>query len=161
VDDRTVRPLKVFHVGCVAIACLLLVMGCTPLNPTSQQPATSISTSTSSETAGFLLPTIPAALETNPTCAGVGMSPLTLRGALINEQASVWAETQGPNVAVLWPRGYRARFEPALVIVNPVGMEVARDGADMSVGVWPGLLLCPIADGPDLVVYMLPMPSPS
>jgi hypothetical protein len=159
VGDLRVRPLKAFLAGYFAAACLLLVMGCAPSTPTSQEPSTA--SPTGSEIAGFLLPAIPAALEANPICAGVGMSPLTLRGALVNDQAGVWAETRGPNVEVLWPRGYRARFEPELVIVNPAGMEIARDGADMSVGAWPGLLICPIARGRDLVVYMLPMPSAS
>jgi hypothetical protein len=140
--------------GLVLVA---LVVGCGGV----PQPTSSAVTASASLAAveGYLLPALPAALEANPICAGVGLSPLTLRGALVEDAASVWAETVGPNLPVLWPRGYRARFEPDLIVVNSKGDEVARGGTDMSGGTLPGVLLCPVTSGQDAVIYVLPLPE--
>jgi len=95
--------------------------------------------------AGYVLPSIAPALEVDWTCAGVGVSPLFLEGQLEGGVAAVWAGTATHRIPLRWPAGYRARFEPGLVIVNRDGMVVAHGGDNMDTGVppWPGLYVCP------------------
>src|SRR4029077_1153950 len=90
----------------------LLLSGTGPTAGLSDAPPTAPPTAL----AGYVLPTIAPAQEVNWVCAGVGLSPLFLEGRLENRVADVWAGTPTHRIPVRWPAGYRARFEPDLVI---------------------------------------------
>jgi len=47
-------------------------------------------------------------------------------------QYCVWLVDRGMTLAVIWPRGYRARLNP-LEIVNPAGTVIAREGDTLTV----------------------------
>jgi len=112
-------------------------------------PTAEPSVASPSPLAGYVLPSIAPALEVDWVCAGVGLSPLFLEGQLEGGVAEVWAGTPTHRIPLRWPAGYRARFEPGLVIINRDGIVVAHGGDNMDTGVppWPGLYVCPYGAG--------------
>ena len=70
----------------------------------------------------------PAPPATPPPCAGVGLDAI-LHGDPA-DPAITWLEDRvsGARSEVTWPVGFRARFEPKLVIVDLTGQVVHREG---------------------------------
>jgi hypothetical protein len=66
-----------------------------------------------------------------PTCAGVGIARAVIRGDSTLADP-VWLELDGNGdgrrISTVWPFGYSARFLPALEIVSPTGVVIAREG---------------------------------
>lgn len=60
-------------------------------------------------------------------CAGVGIEGLVLRGDP-DSSSVAWADVGGARMAIQWPPGTVARFEPSLVMVAADGSVIARDG---------------------------------
>ncbi len=119
--------------------------------------ALSACTATPSEAPGYPLPT-----SVGDTCAGVGIDSLILHGKLVAGAAEIWAND---NIAIQWPAGYRARFDPALVIVDAQGIVRGREGEEMAtVDPWHGQIVCPYNSivagdlGPLVVAIYLPFP---
>lgn len=70
-------------------------------------------------------PTPPA---TPPPCAGVGLDAILHGDA--TDPGVTWLRdrTGGGRIEVTWPVGFRARFTPSLVVVDPAGRVVHREG---------------------------------
>ena len=80
---------------------------------------------------GILLPGTtwwPAPPATPPPCAGVGLDAILHGGAA--DPAITWIEDRasGGRGEVTWPTGFRARFEPDLLVVDLTGRIVHREG---------------------------------
>lgn len=108
---------------------------------------------------GYDLPRIPSPYEEDWNCTGFGIDPLTLHGELIDGIAVVQAAGPTP-FTIFWPRGYKARFEPDLVILNKVGVQVAQEGTDLNLD-WHWAYVCPFMLDGSVVVYILPNLTPS
>jgi len=119
------------------IVVTLVVVGCTsPAPKATPVPSGFIDLPTLSgiapDTGGALL-----------ACAGVGFSDSILHGSQTATD-HVWLEAVDPHVsppvvAVRWPAGFRARFVPALELLDSTGVVVAREGDLMKViGGYPG-----------------------
>lgn len=94
-------------------------------------------TSTPSDDPGYPLPTANGGF----TCFGVPVASLILHGKLVSGTAEVWAND---DVPIRWPPGYRARFDPSLVIVDATGTVRGREGEEMmTADPWHGQLVCP------------------
>jgi hypothetical protein len=90
-------------------------------------------------TTGYPLPTREPSIT---ACGGVGMTSLVLHGSLVNGAPRLW--TNADETTILWPPGYVARFEPALVVVDGGGTVRAREGDDLlTTGAVDGLFACP------------------
>ena len=107
---------------------------------------------------GFPLPTTGG----GNICAGVNADSLILHGKLADGIAEVWAND---DTAIYWPAGYRATFDPSLVIVDGDGVTRGREGEEMAgTDPWHGQLICPqysiVGDvfGPLIVTITLPNP---
>jgi hypothetical protein len=105
------------------LVCLLLVSCAGPVPPPPVSPgpfADSIPLPGS-----FPWPSPPA---TPPACAGVGLDAI-LHGDPA-DPAVTWLDDRagGGRLEVTWPVGFRARFAPRLVVVDPTGRVVHRDG---------------------------------
>jgi hypothetical protein len=80
----------------------------------------------------------------NVLCAGGGFDAV-LRGAPGNP-AETWItyDVDGRREEVVWPPGYSARFEPALLVFDESGTLIAREGSQVLGG-------CPMPGGGFLV----------
>lgn len=83
----------------------------------------------------FTLPTLPVpSLPPGAAraCAGIGLVDAVLRGGA-NDPKTVWLVSGGSKrFELVWPPGYRARFNPTLEVLDPVGNVVARDGEQVN-----------------------------
>jgi hypothetical protein len=63
-----------------------------------------------------------------PACAGVGLDAI-LHGNQA-DPAVTWLEDRagGGRIAIKWPPGFRARFAPALEVIDLTGQVVHREG---------------------------------
>jgi hypothetical protein len=85
---------------------------------------------TTNEISGILLPSSvvwPVPPASPQPCAGVGLDA-TLRGDP-SDPAITWLEDRatGARIAVTWPAGFRARFVPALEVMDLTGRVVHRE----------------------------------
>ncbi len=117
------------------------------------------------ELAGYGLAGLPADLEQNPRCAGVGVGPLVLHGALLGDSAQVWVTTnKNAKLQIMWPSAFRARFEPGLVVLTGDGAVIAREGETLP-DAWPDYQICTeslvLTPGGPIDVLVLPIPTPT
>lgn len=111
-------------------------------------------------------PAYPLPTSPGDSCAGVGVASLILHGRLVDGVAQVWAND---DIAIRWPIGYRARFEPTLVVVDARGVIRGREGEEMATAEpWHGQYVCPehspsdVGFGPLVVtIYLLSPPPPT
>ncbi len=102
----------------------ILAGGCTALVPSSPPPPTTSAAGISLR-ATTNWPTAPA---TPPACAGVGLDAVLHGDA--GDPAVAWITDRAGagRIEVIWPPGYLARFSPRLVVVDPTGAIVHREG---------------------------------
>jgi len=84
-----------------------------------------------------------AAAKRSPcACGGVGMGPvLTLQGSEADGVYGLLNNTQ--HIPIKWPPGYRAVFEPSLMVLAPNGTPVAKLGDDLlQPQIRGGLIVC-------------------
>jgi hypothetical protein len=86
-------------------------------------------------TAGLLLaacgatpaPSLPTLSQENPPCAGVG-TEATLTGTPTDPRLAWMVDPQGGRHEIVWPRGFTARFDPDLAVLDASGKVVYRAG---------------------------------
>lgn len=139
-----------------ATVIAILLAACVPV-PTTTPSGTP---TTPTEPPGYALPRIDDFLERTGVCAGYATHPLVLRGRLEDGVAQVWAEPARGKAPIFWPRGFRALFDPDLVIVDQGGNVVAREGQDLTVN-FSGLSACPMHNPMEIFVLRWPEPSGS
>ena len=110
----------------VAGVVLLLAAACGAQTPSG------IATSSAPDPRGILLPASsvawPPPPATPPACAGVGLDAVLHGDPGDSSIAWLVDRSQGERIEVRWPPGFRARFSPALVVIDISGQEVAREG---------------------------------
>lgn len=132
---------------------LIAVIGCTgaPSGPPSatELPLPSLAPGE------YALPTFQTMLNGQPVaCGGVGYAQeVTIHGSAA-DPALAWIvfARDGHREDLLWPAGYRARFTPALEVLDPSGQVVAREGELVTGG-------CPMP--PDGTYIDLPTVTPA
>jgi hypothetical protein len=74
-------------------------------------------------------------IPTNPKSSFTGAAGLEgrLRGGLVGDERCLWIDVSGAPVTIVWPHGYRARFDPARLI-GPDGDVVAYEGQELTLG---------------------------
>ncbi len=72
-------------------------------------------------------PTLPTLSEDNPPCAGVG-TEATLAGSHTDPRLAWMVDSQGGRHDIVWPRGFTARFDPDLAVLDASGKVVYRAG---------------------------------
>ena len=95
---------------------LSMLLGCAPAEPSSSPGPL------------LALPTYPPELQ---LCLGLGAEGAVLHGDPTREGLT-WLDINGEERAILWPAGYRARFSPALEVVDNTGRVVLREGSSIS-----------------------------
>jgi hypothetical protein len=105
----------------------------------------------------YALPTFQTTLNGQPVaCGGVGYAQeVTIHGSAA-DPALTWIvfARDGHREDVLWPAGYRARFGPALEVLDPSGAVVAREGELVTGG-------CPMPPGGTYIDLPTVTPAPS
>lgn len=79
-------------------------------------------------------PTLPTLDHQVAECAGIGLGGARLAGSATDPRVSWLISEAGGRQDVIWPQGYSARFEPALVIVDASGQAVYRAGDQVERG---------------------------
>jgi hypothetical protein len=129
-DDMARRPARVIRLSGTrrspaTLPCLLVA--CSVTSPATTSP----SESQSLAPGPHALPTFQATADGVPAaCAGVGyLGEVTIHGST-GDPTLTWIvfEPDGRRENLLWPAGYRARFAPALEVLDPSGRVVAREG---------------------------------
>ncbi len=130
----------------IALVLLAAVAACGGPGPTTVRTAATLPTLGAGELA---LPTEqPVSLPAGAVeaCGGVGIDAV-LHGDPADPRVAWLVSAQGTRIDVEWPRGYRARFDPALEIVDGSGTPVLGEGAHVTGGCVTGdehvLLLMP------------------
>ena len=72
------------------------------------------------------VPTLPGVTEDSP-CAGVG-TEATLVGSRTDPRLAWLVDFQGGRHEAVWPRGFTARFDPNLAVLDASGKVVYRAG---------------------------------
>ncbi len=116
--------------ACAITAIVMTVAACSANGPDVESPEPTV----------FELPVIPADwAREGATCAGVDVTPLVLRGQAADGGVSV---TANGKWRILWPAGFTAVFDPALIVRSPDGSAFAHDGEDMTDAIWHGTRVC-------------------
>jgi hypothetical protein len=121
VNARSAVLLSLFAI--VAVAC-------------GSAPAASTAPSSSLAAGEFALPTdVPIVLPNDvvQACGGVGIIAV-LHGDPHDPHVAWLTSNLGTRIDVTWPSGYRARFLPALAVVDPTGAVVAHEGQAVTGG---------------------------
>jgi hypothetical protein len=110
-------------------------------------------TTTPSEAPSLFLPTV----NFNGTCLGIGGAgdDATITGDPSDPRLAWEISPEGTRQDLVWPRDYRARFNPKLEILDASGRVVLREGDRLPDGgcVEGG------PDDPGSVIYLFPMPT--
>jgi hypothetical protein len=118
----------------VAVAVLLVLCACAaPLSPsatTTLAPAVPLA---SGEIALPIEAPVSLAPGVATACAGVGVSAV-LHGSAADPRVAWLVNDLGTRVDVVWPPGYRARFNPNLEVLDASGVVLLRL-ADVITGV--------------------------
>jgi hypothetical protein len=72
-------------------------------------------------------PSLPTLSEDIPPCAGVG-TEATLAGSRTDPRLAWMVDSQGGRHEIVWPRGFTARFDPDLAVLDASGKVVYRAG---------------------------------
>jgi hypothetical protein len=72
-------------------------------------------------------PSLETLSEDNPPCAGVG-TEATLAGSRTDPRLAWMVDPQGGRHEIVWPRGFTARFDPDLAVLDASGKVVYRAG---------------------------------
>ena len=72
-------------------------------------------------------PSLPTLSEDTPACAGVG-TEATLAGSPTDPRLAWMVDPQGRRHEIVWPRGFSARFDPDLAVLDASGKVVYRAG---------------------------------
>ncbi len=120
----------------VALLTVLLLAGCQAARePTATVPGASPPAGTAAAATPAAGGSTPAEGVTLPSSGSTDAGPEALatgvlRGdGALGAQGCVWVEMPGSEerISVLWPKGYRARFDP-LELLDGDGRVIARDG---------------------------------
>ena len=91
-------------------------------------------------------PTLPTLSEDTPACAGVG-TEATLAGSPTDPRLAWMVDPQGGRHEIVWPRGFTARFDPDLSVLDASGKVVYRAGDKIDggcvIGIEDTLLILP------------------
>ena len=91
---------------------------------------------------------LPTVAEVPWVCRDVALEGAILAGHHDIKHASVWLESQGQRIEVVFPPGYEALFSDGLEILDATGQTVARGGDAIQGGCTTG----PDAQGPVLIL---------
>lgn len=112
------------RVGALILVCLA-VGACAGPAPTTSEATPLVFTDWIALPGTFPWSTPPA---TPPPCAGVGLDAV-LHGDATDPAVTWLGDRIGDGrIEVTWPVGFRARFAPDLVVVDPAGRIVHREG---------------------------------
>lgn len=112
----------------VAALVTLALSGCGAPAPTSPPaPSATVVPLAAGEVALPTEPPIAVAPGVATACAGVGID-MVLHGDAADPQVVWLIGDIGPRVSVVWPTGYRARFDPSLEVLDANDTVVLRDG---------------------------------
>ena len=78
---------------------------------------------------------LPTSQIQSDVCGGIGGGFVILRGD-INDPHLTWETSLDGSgrQEIVWPPGYRARFNPKLEVLDPAGAVIARDGDHVPAG---------------------------
>ena len=105
---------------------ILAIAACAAPEP-SRAPASTATLSSSHPSSPVSLD-LPHMEILGDACAGVGLETTRLTGDSSDPRVAWLATTGGGRQDVVFPPGYRARFVPALEVLDASGAVVARDG---------------------------------
>ena len=134
--------------GSLLFLLILAVSACAGPEPT-RVPATPAATGSSSTSSSLVTLDLPHVARLGDACADVDLDAARLTGDPNDPRLAWLATAGGGRKDVVFPPGYRARFAPALEVLDTSGAVVARDGEVVDRGCVTGA----DDDGPLLIVW--------